>query len=102
MVAAFYKELRAILFSRVQRRRRGCTGHASLDGLPDPDQRRAHRQFPDRRRADDLQLVDEPRRCGASAGPRLWPGSALSALFGLLNGLGGFLLAADTDFPPAR
>ena len=99
VVAAFYKELRAILFSRV---------HAAAAGVPVVPVWTALLILTSVVLTVNFQTVGGLMIYSLLTNPAVAAfllvkgygrALALSALFGLLSGLGGFLLAAATDLP---
>ncbi|MCG2684086.1 MAG: metal ABC transporter permease [Planctomycetales bacterium] len=99
VVAAFYKELRAILFSRV---------HAAAAGVPVVHVWTAFLILTSVVLTVNFQTVGGLMIYSLLTNPAVAAfllvkgygrALALSALFGLLSGLGGFLLAAATDLP---
>ncbi len=99
VVAAFYKELRAILFSRV---------HAAAAGVPVVPVWTAFLILTSVVLTVNFQTVGGLMIYSLLTNPAVaafllvkgyGKALALSALFGLLSGLGGFLLAAATDLP---
>ena len=99
VVAVFYKELRAILFSRV---------HAAAAGVPVTPVWTAFLILTSVVLTVNFQTVGGLMIYSLLTNPAVaalllvrgyGKALALSALFGLLSGLGGFLLAAETDLP---
>ena len=91
VVLLFYKELRAILFSREHASAAGIHTTPVWTILLDSHERRSDRQLPDRRRPDDLRSADQPGRGGVSARAGIWQiAGLLDAVSGRSAGLAAF------------